>query len=255
MRETIIAGNWKMNKQLDTAVSFVGELMSKAKESTNVKMVIAAAFPFLAPMKETIGEGSKIGLASQNIYPKDHGAYTGEVSAPMLISCGTEFVIVGHSERREYFMEDNAFVNEKVIYTLRSGLRPILCVGEPLNIREKSGQIDFVLEQLDSCLKSVDQNRIPQLIIAYEPIWAIGTGKTAKPEEAQSMHASIREYLTSEFKEAGNMIPVLYGGSMKPENAASLLSCRDIDGGLIGGASLETSSFLSIYDIARAHRS
>lgn len=250
MREKIIAGNWKMNKDLGTAITLAEDIIAGIDTSIHSKVILAAPFPFLGELKKLLNGHENIILAAQNIYPRDEGAFTGEVSAPMLLSCNVEYVIVGHSERRQYFGEENAFISKKLNYAISRGIRPILCVGESLEVRDKKEHEKFVLDQLKECIQGVTPSTVSELIIAYEPIWAIGTGRTASPEQAQEMHSAIRSFMKKEFPENGAEVPVLYGGSMKPKNAESLLECDDIDGGLIGGASLQSDSFLEIIKTA-----
>ena len=222
MRKTIIAGNWKMNKTNADAVAMLTEL----------KAAVA---------------GSNIKIAAENMYPKASGAYTGEVSPEMLKAIGVEYVILGHSERREYFHETDAFINEKVKCALAYGLTPILCVGEKLEDRE-AGRTDLVNEtQVKGGLAGLTKEEAIKVVIAYEPVWAIGTGKTATPEIAEETHKAIRKVLAEMFgAEAAEEITIQYGGSMKADNAKDLLAQADIDGGLVGGASLEAESFAKI---------
>jgi triosephosphate isomerase len=250
MREMIIAGNWKMHKTLDSAIELTDEILEGLRAPIQSNVILGIPFPFLSLIGDRLKEQDGVNVAAQNIYPKDEGAFTGEVSAPMLSSCGVDHVIVGHSERRQYFNEDNNFIRKKLNYSISKGLRTILCIGEPLQIRDKNEHESFVLHQIKECTADLHKEHISQLIVAYEPVWAIGTGRTAEPEQAQEMHQSIRTYLKENYGEAGKEAPILYGGSMKPKNAESLLSCPDIDGGLIGGASLKSASFLEIIEIA-----
>ena len=250
MRRTVIAGNWKMNKTNQEAVEMLYQLKGEVAGISEVDIVIGAPFTCLAAAVEET-RGSNIKIAAENVYPKDFGAYTGEISPKMLKAIGVEYVILGHSERREYFHESDEFINEKVKAVLQEGMVPILCIGEKLEDRE-AGRTNVVNErQLRGGLVGISKKEAKNIIIAYEPVWAIGTGKTATPELAQETHAEIRNVLVSLFGEVGEDMTIQYGGSMKPENAKELLAQKDIDGGLIGGASLEAKSFAAIVNAGR----
>lgn len=246
MRKTIIAGNWKMNKTNADAVAMLTELKAAVAGVENVGIVIGAPFTALSDAVKAVA-GSNIKIAAENMYPKASGAYTGEVSPEMLKAIGVEYVILGHSERREYFHETDAFINEKVKCALAYGLTPILCVGEKLEDRE-AGRTDLVNEtQVKGGLVGLTKEEAVKVVIAYEPVWAIGTGKTATPEIAEETHKAIRKVLAEMFgAEAAEEITIQYGGSMKADNAKDLLAQADIDGGLVGGASLEAESFAKI---------
>lgn len=246
MRKKVIAGNWKMNKTNTEAIEMLTELKELVKGINNVDIIIGAPFTALSDAVKVV-KGSNIAIAAENVYPKDSGAYTGEVSPAMLKSIGVEYVILGHSERREYFKESDEFINEKVKAVLAAGMLPILCIGEKLEERE-SGKTGEVTEtQIRSGLKDLTAEEAKKVIVAYEPVWAIGTGKTATPEMAQETHSQIRDVLISMFgNETAEEMIIQYGGSMKPDNAVELLAQKDIDGGLIGGASLKASSFAEI---------
>lgn len=246
MRKTIIAGNWKMNKTNADAVAMLTELKAAVAGVENVGIVIGAPFTALSDAVKAVA-GSNIKIAAENMYPKASGAYTGEVSPEMLKAIGVEYVILGHSERREYFHETDAFINEKVKCALAYGLTPILCVGEKLEDRE-AGRTDLVNEtQVKGGLACLTKEEAVKVVIAYEPVWAIGTGKTATPEIAEETHKAIRKVLAEMFgAEAAEEITIQYGGSMKADNAKDLLAQADIDGGLVGGASLEAESFAKI---------
>lgn len=246
MRKKVIAGNWKMNKTNTEAVEMLAELKELVKGIENVGIIIGAPFTALSDAVKVV-KGSNIAIAAENVYPKDSGAYTGEISPVMLKSIGVEYVILGHSERREYFKESDEFINEKVKAVLANEMLPILCIGEKLEERE-SGKTNEVTEtQIRGGLKDLTAEEAERVIIAYEPVWAIGTGKTATPEMAQETHKQIREVLVSMFgNETAEKMVIQYGGSMKPDNAVELLAQKDIDGGLIGGASLKASSFAEI---------
>ena len=246
MRKKVIAGNWKMNKTNAEAVEMLTELKELVKGIDNVGIIIGAPFTALSDAVKAVN-GSNIAIAAENVYPKDSGAYTGEISPVMLKSIGVEYVILGHSERREYFKESDEFINEKVKAVLAAGMLPILCIGEKLEEREAGKTGEVTETQIRGGLKDLTAEEAKKVIVAYEPVWAIGTGKTATPEMAQETHRQIRDVLVSMFgnKTAEDMI-IQYGGSMKPDNAVELLAQKDIDGGLIGGASLKASSFAEI---------
>ena len=246
MRKTIIAGNWKMNKTNKEAVEMLTELKEIVKGIDSVGIVIGAPFTALSDAVKAVA-GSNIKIAAENVYPKESGAYTGEVSPVMLKEIGVEYVILGHSERREYFKESDEFINEKVKCVLAHGMTPILCIGEKLEDREVGRTNDVNKTQINGGLAGLTAEEAKKVVIAYEPVWAIGTGKTATPEIAEETHKAIREELARMFgEEVANEITIQYGGSMKPENAQELLAQADIDGGLIGGASLKAQDFSKI---------
>lgn len=247
MRKNIIAGNWKMNKDLNEAIELVSNLKSELEgKSLNAEVIVAPPFMALEAINSLIKD-SKISLSAQNMHDADSGAFTGEISAGMLKSVGCSYVILGHSERRTIFGETDEFINEKVIQAFKNGLTPILCCGESLEEREKGVTIEVVEKQLKAGLKDLTDNQIENIVIAYEPIWAIGTGKTASPEQAQEVHAGIRKLLTELTNESiANNVTIQYGGSVKPDNAKELLSKPDIDGALVGGACLKADSFRDI---------
>jgi triosephosphate isomerase len=247
MRPKIAAGNWKMNTTLDEAHRLITGL-DQADWPRDVDMWLSVPFTHLTGAVSWRKQNSRIAIGAQNCYFVDSGAYTGEISAPMIDDAGGQFVVLGHSERREHFFETNEMVNAKVHHALASGLKVILCVGEKLEQRESEMHFDVVLAQLQAGLKGIDVSELlGGIVIAYEPVWAIGTGKTATPEQAQEMHHAIRDRLRKSFGEAqAEEIPILYGGSVKPANARSLFEQPDIDGGLVGGASLDVNSFLTI---------
>lgn len=245
MRTNVIAGNWKMNKTNQEAVEMLTELKELVKGVEGVKIVIGAPFTALSDAVKAVA-GTNIEIAAENVYPKSSGAYTGEISPEMLKAIGVKYVIIGHSERREYFKECNQFINEKVKAVLNAGMTPILCIGEKLEERESGKTAEVNETQVREGLKDITAEDAKKVIIAYEPVWAIGTGKTATPEMAQETHKEIRDVLVSMFGDVANEMIIQYGGSMKPENAKELLAQPDIDGGLIGGASLEANSFAKI---------
>lgn len=246
MRKKVIAGDWKMNKTNTEAVEMLTELKELVKGIDNVGIIIGAPFTALSDAVKAV-KGSNIAIAAENVYPKDSGAYTGEVSPVMLKSIGVEYVILGHSERREYFKESDEFINEKVKAVLAAGMLPILCIGEKLEERESGKTAEVTETQIRGGLKDLTAEEAKKVIVAYEPVWAIGTGRTATPEMAQETHRQVRDVLVSMFgNETAEEMIIQYGGSMKPDNAVELLAQKDIDGGLIGGASLKASSFAEI---------
>ena len=246
MRKTVIAGNWKMYKTNKEAVEVLTQLKDLTKDVSTVDIVIGAPFTCLSDAVKAV-KGSNVKIAAENVYPKEEGAYTGEVSPKMLKDIGVEYVILGHSERREYFGETDEFINQKVKAVLEYGMTPIFCIGEKLEDRESGKTLDVNTRQIKGGLAGLSQEESKKVIVAYEPVWAIGTGKTATPEMAQETHKEIRNVLAEMFgKDVAEEITIQYGGSMKPENAKDLLSQADIDGGLVGGASLKADSFFEI---------
>jgi len=248
MRKKIVAGNWKCNTNLQEGVELakaVNELVV-SKGDKDVVVVLGTPFTHLTKVVESV-DASRVGVSAQNCAAEAKGAFTGEVSAEMVKSTGATYVILGHSERREYYNENSEILNKKVALTLENGLTPIYCCGEPLEIREAETQNDFVKKQLDETVFQLPVDEFKKLVIAYEPIWAIGTGKTASTEQAQDMLAFIRSLIADKFgKDVAEEISILYGGSCKASNAPELFSQPDIDGGLIGGASLKAEEFLGI---------
>ena len=250
-RKYFIAGNWKMNKTPEEGKKLASEIASIVSKDASVDVVICPTFTALDRVSQAI-EGSAIKLGAQNLYPKTNGAYTGEISPEMLREVFAKFVILGHSERREYFGESDAFVNEKVKFSLENLINPILCIGETLEQREAIETLEVVKTQLLGGLEGVESSQMGSVVVAYEPVWAIGTGKTATPEMAQEVHGSIRALLNEKYGSAvGEKVRILYGGSMKPANAEELLSQTDIDGGLIGGAALDFKSFCDLITAAK----
>ncbi|MHA6249813.1 triose-phosphate isomerase [Pontibacter sp. CAU 1760] len=249
MRKKIVAGNWKMNKTAEDALSLVSEIdnMVKDEVSSDVTVIVTPPFPFLQSVGKLVQGNSKMHLAAQDVSENESGAYTGEVSAAMLKSVGVEYVLVGHSERRLYHHEDAQTLYKKMKQAIAHGLKPIFCCGEPLEEREADRHFDYVGQQLKDSVSYLSNEEFDQIVIAYEPIWAIGTGKTASSEQAQEMHAYIREQLSRMFDaEAAFNCTILYGGSCNPGNAKELFAQEDIDGGLIGGASLKSRDFTDI---------
>ncbi len=245
MRKPFIAGNWKMYKTAAEAENFAEEF-KKLYEPSDVRVAIAAPFTQLWALKKAF-EGTGIGLAAQNMHWEDQGAFTGEVSAPMLKEIGVDYCIIGHSERRQYFNETDETVNRKVLKALEAGILPILCCGESLETRDAGEQNAFVEAQIRADFAGVAADDAKKVTVAYEPIWAIGTGRTASPEQAQDMCGFIREVLKDIYGEdISEEITIQYGGSVKPANASDLMNQDDIDGALVGGASLKPADFIEI---------
>ena len=244
MRNYLIAGNWKMNLVPSESKIFSEELISSIKEVPNdVIVMVAPPFTALSVVSQVISN-SCIKLGAQNINENEKGAYTGEISADMLLNLGVEYVIIGHSERRHIYKENNELINKKIILSLKKGLKPILCVGELFEEREAGKTNEIVKNQVISCLKNVSDNDMANVIIAYEPVWAIGTGKVATPEIAEEVHLLIRGVISGLYnKEIAEKLIIQYGGSVKPENIEGLMSKENIDGALVGGASLKADSF------------
>jgi triosephosphate isomerase len=252
LRRKLIAGNWKMNKSHTEAVALVQEIIAGMGRHSEVDVVVCPPFTSLGAVGAAI-DGSLLKLGAQNMHHEASGAFTGEISAPMLRAHFATHVILGHSERRTLLGETDPAINLKVLAALRNQLRPILCVGETLAEREAGSTLKVVQTQVDACLEGVSKDQAASLVVAYEPVWAIGTGKVATTDQAQEVHAFIRGLLGKLFGEqAAQKVRILYGGSMKPANAPDLLAQKDIDGGLIGGASLEARSFIELVKAAAA---
>ena len=250
MRQQIAAANWKMNLTLDQAENLLDEILKVPHDlQAHQKVVFAVPFPYLPLAQNKVSDKRNFFTAAQNCYTQSRGAFTGETSAEMLQSIGVGYVVLGHSERREYFGESNAMLEEKVAMALTYGLTPIFCCGESLQIRESGAQNGYVEKQLKESLFNLHEEQIQKIVIAYEPIWAIGTGKTATAAQAQEMHAHLRNVLAGKYGDiiAGE-IPILYGGSVKGNNAKEIFSQPDVDGGLVGGASLIAADFAQIID-------
>ena len=251
-RKKVIAGNWKMNKTATEAVTLTQDIIEAVGRETSVDVVLCPPFTALSAVAHAL-EGQAVRLGAQNMHPEKNGAYTGEVSAEMLRTLYVTHVILGHSERRTCFGETDAFINKKVLAALVNELKPILCVGETLAEREAGSTLAVVQRHVEGGLAGVKPEQITTVIIAYEPVWAIGTGKVATTAQAQEVHAFIRDLLTKLYgAPLAQKVRILYGGSMKPANAAELLAEKDIDGGLIGGASLEARSFIDLVKAADA---
>lgn len=247
MRQKIVAGNWKMNKNLNEGLALTSEIVNMAADElpNDVQLVLNPPFIHLAQVQKLLK--GQVALGAQNCHHEESGAYTGEVSVSMLKSIPVSYTIVGHSERREYFQEDDALIAKKVDLLLAQGIRPIFCCGEALAIREAGTEEAFVTQQITNSLFHLSPEAFGQIVIAYEPIWAIGTGKTASSAQAQSMHQCIRQHASSKYGEnVAQNLSILYGGSCKPSNAAELFAGADVDGGLIGGASLKSRDFIDI---------
>jgi triosephosphate isomerase len=251
MRKKVIAGNWKMNKTLEDGLALASEVANIAKDEVPADVHVVMCVPYISLASVSKILNDKVALGAQNVHQKESGAYTGEISAPMLKSVGVKYVIIGHSERREYFGETNQQLADKVNISMSNGLTPLFCCGETLAQREQGIHIKFVHTQLTESLFHLSADDIQKVVIAYEPIWAIGTGVTASDAQAQEMHEKIRQHIASKYgASVADEISILYGGSMKPDNAKGLLACKDIDGGLIGGASLKSRDFI---DIAKSY--
>jgi triosephosphate isomerase (TIM) len=251
MRKKIVAGNWKMNKNLEEGLSLASEVINIAVDeiasSAGVTIVLNPPFVHLASVRKLIPAGKHVFLGAQNCHHKASGAFTGEISVEMLKSLPVDYTIIGHSERREYFGETNAMIAEKLNLLLAHGITPIFCCGEALPIREAETHLAYVAQQITESLFHLSAEDLQKVVIAYEPIWAIGTGKTASSAQAQEMHAHLRQHLAGKYgQDVANEISILYGGSCNPANARELFACADVDGGLIGGASLKARDFIEI---------
>ena len=249
MRDYLVAGNWKMNGDSASNAELVAGIVAGAPQSYSAKLLICPPFPYLAAVAAQIA-GSKVSIGAQNVSEHESGAFTGEVAPAMLRDVGCEYAIVGHSERRALYGETSFVVAAKFKAALDAGLKPILCVGETLEQRESGGTESVVEVQLGAVIDKVGISGFESAVVAYEPVWAIGTGVTASPEQAQDVHRHIRGVMAGHDVDIAESTQILYGGSMKGENAAGLLVMPDIDGGLIGGASLKAADFLAIADAA-----
>ena len=245
MRQKLVAGNWKMNGGLKANQQLLQEVVSGVAELRSVSVAVCVPFPYLAQAQSAL-TGTSVAWGAQNLSEKAQGAFTGEVSASMLQDFGCRYVLVGHSERRALYGETDAVVAEKFAAALASGMRPILCVGETLEEREAGKTVDVVSTQMAAVLDRVGVAAFANAVVAYEPVWAIGTGKTATSEQAQEVHAAIRAQVARADAKVAEGLQILYGGSVKPSNAEELFGMADIDGGLIGGASLVAGDFLAI---------
>lgn len=249
MRKKIVAGNWKMNKTLDEALILTSEVVNMVRDEVrgDVEVVLCTPYIYLPVLQKYVEEVSRISLGAQNCHHKASGAYTGEISAAMLAALGTPYVIVGHSERRQYFGETDELLAEKVKIALANGLKPIFCCGELLEQRQNEDFIAIVKNQITAALFELSAEDFGKVVIAYEPVWAIGTGLTATSQQAQDMHAALRAHIASHYGEqVADDTTILYGGSCNEKNAPELFACPDVDGGLIGGASLKSREFTNI---------
>jgi len=250
-KRPLIAGNWKMYKTASEAVTLVQTLKAAAHMVSNVTIVICPPFTALSEVSKVLKD-TAINLGAQNMYCAPEGAFTGEISPTMLKDSGCRYVILGHSERRQYFKEDDILIHEKVKTALKYSIIPIVCVGETLAERDAKKHFDVVKTQFDESIGRLEKEDIAKVVIAYEPVWAIGTGKTATPDQAEQMHSYIRRLLNERYsQEVGSRIPILYGGSVKPDNTKSLMEKPNIDGALVGGASLKAESFAQIIQEAQ----
>ena len=241
-RKPLMAGNWKMNKTIPEAVAMVKELKGKIADVKDVDVLICPTFTAIAALANE-AKGSNINIGAQDIFWEAKGAFTGEIAPNMLVDAGCTYVIIGHSERRQYFGETNETVNKKVKAALANGLIPVVCVGETLKEREDDVTFKVIESQIREGLKDLSKEEAAKIVIAYEPVWAIGTGKTATPDQAQEVHAFARKIYGEMYGEVCQQVRILYGGSVKPDNVKELMKKEDIDGGLVGGASLKADSF------------
>ncbi len=248
MRKKIVAGNWKMNKNIEEGVTLASEIneIAKKEDIKGVNLIIGTPFIHLAEVNKLVDK-NVISISAQNCATENSGAYTGEVSAEMVKSCGCKYVIIGHSERRSYYGETSEMLVKKIECALKNNLKVIFCVGENLEERESNKHFEIIKTQLEEAIFHIDKETIHNIVIAYEPVWAIGTGKTASSKQAQEMHAFIRNIIAEKYNtEIAEEISILYGGSCKPSNAKELFANKDVDGGLIGGASLNANDFIEI---------
>ena len=249
MRKKIVAGNWKMNKTFAEAKVLVSEILGMVNDevTSDVRVIFCVPYPYLLSVKNLLGNSNRMFVAAQNCSEHESGAYTGEVSAGMLASMGIPYVILGHSERRQYHGENGKILAKKVDVALKNNLSPIFCCGEPLEIREKGTHEQLVKQQIEESLFHLSAEALLNIIVAYEPVWAIGTGKTATAQQAQDMHAVIRKHIGGKYGvEVADKISILYGGSVNAANAKELFANADVDGGLVGGASLKSREFTDI---------
>ncbi len=246
MRKPIIAGNWKMHKTVAEAVQLVNGLKRELRNERDIEVVVCPPFTAISKVAEAL-KGSNIKCAAQDLFWEEEGAYTGEISAKMLKDLGCSYCIIGHSERRQYFGETNLTVNKKVKAALKYGLIPIMCVGERLEERDAGKTFDVVKNHIEGGLKDFNKDEVSKLVIAYEPVWAIGTGRNATPEQAQEVHKYIRQLLKVSYgEEVSSKVRIQYGGSVKPDNIRGIMNGEDVDGALVGGASLKLNDFVEI---------
>ncbi|MGT2744292.1 triose-phosphate isomerase [Streptococcus phocae subsp. phocae] len=250
-RKPIIAGNWKMNKNPQEAKAFVEAVASKLPSNDLVDVAVAAPAVDLVTAIEAV-KGSELKVAAQNCYFENSGAFTGETSPKVLAEMGTDYVVIGHSERRDYFHETDEDINKKAKAIFANGLTPIICCGESLETYEAGKAVEFVGAQVSAALAGLSAEQVASLVLAYEPIWAIGTGKSATQDDAQNMCKAVRDVVAADFgQEVADKVRVQYGGSVKPENVNAYMACPDVDGALVGGASLEAESFLALLDFVK----
>lgn len=250
MRTPLVAGNWKMNGSRDSTGELLGTLVRELEDGSAVEVLVCPPFVYFADAQRLL-RGSDIKLGAQSLCAEESGAFTGEIGATMLQDFDCEYVLVGHSERRALYQEDDALVARKFMAAIKNGLTPVLCVGETLEEREQGITRDVIRRQINAVLDAAGIDAFTQVVVAYEPVWAIGTGKTASPEQAQEVHREIRDILAAENATIADLVRILYGGSVKASNAAELFAMPDIDGGLVGGASLDAEQFLSIVRAAQ----
>lgn len=252
MRKNIVAGNWKMNLNYEEGVSLFSEVVNMVKDEVigNQQVIVCSPFIHLYSLGKLAETATNVSIGAQNVHQAESGAYTGEISASQVKSVGAAFVILGHSERRAYFGETDALLAEKVNVTLKHGLKPIFCIGETKEERESGRFFAVIKDQLENGIFHLSAEEFAQVVLAYEPVWAIGTGLTASPEQAQEVHAYIRQEVAAKYgEEVADATTILYGGSCNPSNASTLFSQEDIDGGLIGGASLKSRDFVDIVKV------
>lgn len=255
MRTPFIVGNWKMNKTASEAAILVRDFLRLCPRVPGIEIGLAPPFTSLQAVCEALGPDTPYQLGAQNLFWEDKGAFTGEISGPMLRDLGCRFVIIGHSERRQYFGEQDEWTNKKIVAALRSDLRIILCVGETLAERESGLTESIVTRQLQAGLAGLDKQHMNRVALAYEPVWAIGSGRAATPEQAVSVHRVLRKLIHDQWNpEVAETLPILYGGSVTPQNIGSFVSCGEIDGALVGGACLDPASFATLANIALTTR-
>lgn len=250
MRKPLMAGNWKMNKTIPEAVAMVKELKEKIADVKDVDVLLCPVFTALYPVANEV-KGSNINVGAQDLFWEEKGAFTGEVAPNMIVDAGCSFVIIGHSERRQYFGETNETVNKKIKAALSVGLIPVVCVGETLQERESNVTFKVIESQVREGIKDLSKEQAAKIVIAYEPVWAIGTGKTATPDQAQEVHSFIRKVYGEMYGDIADSVRILYGGSVKPSNVSELMKKEDIDGGLVGGASLKAADFEALVKFAK----
>ena len=252
MRRPLIVGNWKLHKTLEEALELVNGIKTGTEQNEDVDVAVAPVFTALSVARAALAE-SRVALAAQNCYPENKGAFTGEVSPALLKDIGCQYVIIGHSERRQLFGETNTFINRKLVAVIQEGLQPILCVGETLDQRLAEKTFDIITNQIKEGLEDISAEDMKQVVIAYEPVWAIGTGKTATPEQAEEVHAFIRNLLAELYNtDVAETVRILYGGSVKPGNVDNLMAKPNLDGALVGGASLKSEDFNRIVNFEKS---